>query len=180
MKLIDIQKNKVVISPEALTIKEFKYIWDADNSKDKVFSVEDLSYVGFFCNRKSPYRNYDIDIREGKIISDIITRKNWKPDATIKAACEKFRDLTKTASSGLLEDAEYGLYKFRKYLKDTADKLADDEEGKIANMYLKNIKEIEAQLKVIDGLKERVDKESQDQGRIWGGGKLGNREIPKR
>lgn len=180
MKLLDIQKNKVVISAEALTIKEFKDIWDSDTSKDKVSATEDLSYVVFMTDRKSPYINYTPDLKESKVISDVIKRKNWKSSPEVKAACKKYKELHTTASSGLLEDAENGLYKFREYLRNTADQIPDDEEGKIATRYLDNIEKIDKLLKTIDSLRERVDKEQQDSMRVWGGGKLGNREMPRK
>lgn len=179
MKLFDLEHKKVVVYPEALLIKEFKDVWDNDKTKDKKVALENLAFVYFSSDFKSIYRNFDEYVRDEKIKKDIISQKDWKKDELIIKAIDKYKELHKTYSSGLLEDVEYGLSKLREYFRNTADILADDTEGKATDKYLSNVKKVGELINTIKGLKETVEKELNESGRIRGGGILGSREMPK-
>ena len=58
MELFIIEKNKVIASPEALLIKEFKDIWDSDKFLSKDRAVSELAYVYFTTDYKSIYQSY--------------------------------------------------------------------------------------------------------------------------
>ena len=55
MKLFKYDSYKVVISEEALAIKAFRDIWEADGSEDKRLAVQELGYVYFMCDPRSDY-----------------------------------------------------------------------------------------------------------------------------
>lgn len=179
MKLFDLENNTVVVYPEALLIKEFKAVWDSDKSKDKQYAKEDLAFVYFKTDYKSIYRNYDEDIRDSKIIKDIITREDWKPSKQVEEAIIKYKELHKTYSIGLLEDVEYGLSKLRHYFRNAADNLSEDLEGKFTDKYITNVKKSRELISDIKGLKEIVEKELNENKRVWGGGTVSSREVPK-
>jgi hypothetical protein len=179
MKLFDIENNKVIIFPEALLINSFKVLYDTDKSKDNQIAKEDLAFVVFWCHFKSPYKNFDEDEREEKIIRDVITQKDWKKTALIENAIHKYKELHTTYSMGLLEDVEYGLSQIRQYFRNNAKLLAADTEGKVTATYLANVDKVQKMIATIKGLKELVEKEINESNRIRGGGNVGRRELPK-
>lgn len=48
MNLLKIENFELIITPEALSLKPFKRIWDRDKSDDKRKAIQDLSYIYFF------------------------------------------------------------------------------------------------------------------------------------
>ena len=78
MNLFGLDNGRVTYTPEALTIKEFKDLWDRDKSAHKEMAVEDLSYVFYMTDYKSVYMSYDVNAREQKIIQDVITTTQKK------------------------------------------------------------------------------------------------------
>ena len=177
MKLFDFDNRKVIPSPEALLIKEFKDIYDADKSKDKKIALEELAYIVYMADYKSPYKNKTEDVRADYVIKDVITTKGWKESTLVKAGIEKYKDLTKTSSMGLLEDIEYGVSKIRQYFRNNADALATDEEGKVTAQYLTNAEKIEKLLVILDKLKTRVEEEKLVEMKLKGGGSVSKWEV---
>lgn len=180
MKLFDLDHNKVIINPEALLIKEFSDIWEKDSSKDKKNAKEDLAYIYFLCDYKSTYRNFDESIREKKILEQVISRKDWKKTDLINKGVERYKELHKTYSMGLLDDVEYGLSKIRKYFREEADGIEDAEDkGKVVDKYITNAEKVQKLIGTLKALKDIVEKEINETRRVRGGGQLGNRELPK-
>ena len=119
MKLIDIENKKPVIDPAALMIKEFKAIWDRDKTKDKGKALSELAYVYLSADYTSPYREYDGERKIQQIRDAVMADQSWKPDKYIEEAEKRYKELQRTPSLGLLEDAEYAINKLRKYFRDT-------------------------------------------------------------
>lgn len=55
----DIEGSKVIISPETLTIKAFRDIWDYDKSPDKELASRMLTFVYHFMDLDSPFAGAD-------------------------------------------------------------------------------------------------------------------------
>lgn len=180
MKLFDFDNRRVIPSPEALLIKEFKDIYDADKSKDKKVALEELAYIVYMSDYKSPYKNKTEDVRADYVIKDVITTKGWKESTLVKAGIAKYKDLHKTYSMGLLEDIEYGVSQIRLYFRNNATDLATDSEGKVLAQYLANAEKMEKLLVTIDKLKSRVEDEMLRDKKVRGGGTVNSREIPKK
>jgi len=177
MNLFTIDNQKVTYSPEALTIKEFKTLWDRDSSKHKEAATEELSYVFFLSDFKSPYMSYDKEARENKVISDVMSKKGWKADLKVKEACDKYEELQTTPSMGLLKDAECALDKIRHYFRNVD--VTDDVEGTITKTLISNVEKLGGVIKGLSMLREMVDKEVSESKRMRGGGTQGLREKPK-
>ena len=79
---------------------------------------------------------------------------------------------------GLLEDAESAIEKIRHYLRNVD--VSQDEEGKSTKLLIANIKSLGELIKGLNILKDQVEKEVSESGRIRGGGTLGSREMPKK
>jgi hypothetical protein len=166
----------VVIQPQALIIQEFKKIWEKDKTKSKDNAIEDLSFVFFASDHQSMYKNYAEEIRFKKIQDDVITQKDWKVTSDIEKAILKYKDLHKTYSMGLLEDAEFAVEKIRHYLRNVD--MSEDEKGIKTKTLINNVKSLGELIRGLNLLKEQVEKEISEAGRIRGGGTLGAREIP--
>lgn len=177
MNLFTVENQRVTASPEALTIKEFKALWDRDSSKHKETAIEEFAYVFFMSDYKSVYMAYDTAAREQKIIGDVITKKSWKPDDKILNAIKKYKELQETPSMGLLKDAECALDKIRSYFRNVD--VTDDIEGSITKTLIANIEKLGGVIKGLSSLRELVDKEVSESMRVRGAGRLGMREVPK-
>jgi hypothetical protein len=178
MNLFTLDNNRVTFSPEALIIKEFKALWDRDTSRTKDNAVEELSYVFYMSDYKSPYLSYDADARENKIIGDIITRSKWKVDQCIKDAAQKYSELQETPSMGLLKDAECALDKIRHYFRNVD--VTDDESGAATKNLISNVEKLGGVIKGLSSLRELVDREISETRKMRGAGTLGLREMPKK
>jgi hypothetical protein len=177
MKLFDFDNRKVIPSPEALLIKEFKDIYDADKSKDKKIALEELAYIVYMSDYKSPYKNKTEDVRADYVIKDIITTKGWKESPLVKAGIEKYKDLHKTQSMQLVESIQFGLSQINLYFRNNATNLATDSEGKVMEKYLTNVKKAEELLGAMDRLEKRVEEEKIAEMKLKGGGSISKWEV---
>lgn len=174
MRLIDLKERKPIIEPVALTIKEFKALWDRDKSKGKDKALEEFAALYLICDFQSPYRIYGEEA-EKKVKEAVITDKQWKIDDVFKEAMVTYRELQKTPSLGLLEDAEGSIEKLREYYRNINVK---DRTGAAAKNLQGNIAGIGPMVIGLGKLREIVEQEQYEQIRIRGKGSLGNRELP--
>lgn len=102
MSLLFTVESKVVSpSTEALLMFPFRDIWERDESKDKRYAIEDLSYIEFMASiqKSNPYSGYSEDQRADKIIKDIITRAEWdSQDKLLIAGIAKLKEFQAEAS----------------------------------------------------------------------------------
>lgn len=119
MKLFKYENYKVVISPEALTLKPFKKLWERDKSIDKAKALSELSFIYFYSDPRSEYMIYmDEETRLEEIKKGEGLRDTWAPDKQVLEAIELYKRLTVTTAAGLLEDARLSIEKIRKQLRD--------------------------------------------------------------
>lgn len=119
MSLFQLKDNLVIINPEVLIIPEFNKLWTRDKSKNKESAFKELSFVYFVSDFNSPYSNYPEDKREQLIKDDFIKDRKWKPDAEINEAIQKYKSLSETATSRLLESVRGVINRMSKYLDNT-------------------------------------------------------------
>jgi hypothetical protein len=99
--LFTVQSKVVSPTTESLLIFPFREIWERDDSKDKRFAIEDLSYIEFMASiqKSNPYSGYPENERPSKIIKDIITRAEWdQTDPLIQAGIIKLKEFQAEAS----------------------------------------------------------------------------------
>mgnify|MGYP007100054278 CR=1 FL=1 len=158
-ELID---NQVIVQPDKLALPFFKVIWDNDKSKSKDLAFKELSYIFYMVDYKSPYLVYPEEQRTEELIRDIIKDNKWKPSKEVKEAIVKYKDLTKTVSSELLESVKSLLYRLKGYF-DTIEfdeKATDPEfEMKKAEAAQKGIANVAKSIESLAQLEERVRKE---------------------
>ena len=151
--LIHIVNNKAVLSGYALTIIEFKTL-----------TVQELAFVYFTMDHKSPFSVYEWEQRVIEVKNSIFGEDNkFTPSTKILAACKKYDKLIETSAVRLLRAARESIIKLEKYLRDIDLTLADDNGRPI--FHAKDlISNLEKMGKVVDGLRnleEIVKKEEQ-------------------
>ena len=183
MNLLEMNNGVVEISPESLSINEFKKLWIRDKSKNKLKAQAELAYVYYFTDWKSPYRMYyDLKEKKEKIILDLFDGKKWEADQLVADACKKYEELTTTDSMLLLQDARSAIGKLRAYFTDVDLTERDEKSGKpiyAAKDLMMNIKQVGSVVKGMKELQEEVAKEQNiSETRIKGGGRAGAFEDP--
>ena len=136
--LITIDGLKAIPSPYALTIPEFKQL-----------KLEELSAVYFFTDHRSPYSVYQESERWEKLTETI----NVKATPKLKAAIDKYKELSETSAVKLLKSARESVAKLEQYFRDIDLTQVDDN-----NRPIYHAKDLIANLanmgKVVNGLDE--------------------------
>ena len=152
-QLIHIVDNKGIPSPYALSIKEFKNL-----------NVDELAFIYFMIDHKSPFAVYEWDQRLIEVKNSIFgENKKWKPSKSLLGACDVYDKLIETSSVRLLKAARESIIKLEKYFRDIDLHLMDDNGRPIfhAKDLIANLSNMG---KVVDGLsrlEEIVKKEEQ-------------------
>ena len=151
--LIHIVDNKAVPSEYALTIIEFKSL-----------SVEELAFVYFMIDHRSPFSVYEWKQRIIEVKNSIFgEKKKWTPSSKVLGACDKYEKLIETSAVRLLKAARESIVKLEKYFRSIDLSLVDDNGRPI--FHAKDlINNLEKMGKVVDGLtrlEEIVKKEEQ-------------------
>ena len=176
--LFDYKNYKVEISADALSIPPFRDLWERDKSKTKHKATQELSYVYFICDFKSPYNIYDENERKIRVLEDHIKKADWKPDAVVKAAMDKYNEFQRTHSMRMLESARNLADKLSAYF-DEVDFHATDDNGKPiynAKDAMTNLKQVGDVIASLDSVKEKVEKEIDSKAKIKGQKKIRGRE----
>jgi hypothetical protein len=142
--LLTIVDNKAIPSAYAKTVLEFK---DLD--------ARSLAYVYFMIDYRSPYAVYEWIQRKDEVKNSIFAKK-WKETSKVKAACEKYAELTETSAVKLLKAARESIIKLEKYFRDIDLTLMDDN-GKPIFHAKDLINNLEKMGKVVDGLSRLED-----------------------
>lgn len=175
MKLFDIQQGKVVMNPTILWVPEFRTLWDRDKSKHKEQAVNEISYIVFLYDFRSPYTAYSTNEREARIKKDCFKSEEWQPDDAIKAAVIKYKELQSSPISRLLQSAMDTCDKMTDYFNSVDFKKVDHNGKPIFTLkevssVMKDIGDIVSSL---ESLKEKVDREQMERGSIRGGTGIG-------
>ena len=151
--LIHIVDNKATPSTYALTVLEFKTL-----------DPNELSFVYFMIDHRSPFSVYEWDQRIIEVKNSIFgEKKKWKPSPKVLGACDKYEKLIETSAVRLLKAARESIIKLEKYFRNVDLTLVDDNGRPI--FHAKDlINNLEKMGKVVDGLtrlEEIVKKEEQ-------------------
>jgi uncharacterized protein YfkK (UPF0435 family) len=153
MDLIQIHNNKGALSPYALSIKEFKDL-----------KVDELAYIYFMVDHRSPYSVYEWEQRIKEVTESIFDKESkWKPTTKVMAACAKYDKLIETSAVRLLKAAKESIMKLERYFRTIDLTLLDDRDKPIYSAK-DLISNLEKMGKVVDGLtklEEIVQREEQ-------------------
>ena len=151
--LIYIDNDKAIPSAYALSIIEFKDL-----------SLEELAFVYFMVDHRSPFSVYEWDQRTIEVKNSIFgEKKKWSPSAKALGACDKYERLIETSAVRLLKAAKESIVKLEKYFR-AIDLTMMDDNGKPIFHAKDLISNLSNMGKVVDGLsrlEEIVKKEEQ-------------------
>lgn len=151
--LIYIDNDKAIPSAYSLTILEFKDL-----------TLEELSFVYFMVDHRSPFSVYEWKQRSIEVKTSIFgEKKKWTPSPKVLGACDKYEQLIETSAVRLLKAAKESIVKLEKYFR-TIDLTMMDDNGKPIFHAKDLIANLSNMGKVVDGLsrlEEIVKKEEQ-------------------
>ena len=181
MNLFDLQNRKVVISPEALLIPEFKEIWERDETEHKEVALAELSYVYFVSDYKSIYRS---GISEGElhavVAKDFLKDEAYEPCPQVRSAMTKYMMLQETPSMRLLVASLSTVDKLTDYLQhvDLSERDARDKPVYKPSDITNSLKSIGGIVESLHKVRAQVEKEQQQSAALRGQRVKGNREDP--
>tara|TARA_R110002167_G_scaffold34630_2_gene110671 strand:+ start:322 stop:834 length:513 start_codon:yes stop_codon:yes gene_type:complete len=145
-ELLTIVDNKAIPSSYTLMIKEFKSL-----------TKEELAFVYFMVDHKSPFSVYEWEQRLDEVKNSIFGEKNkFKPSTKVLGACEKYENLIETSAVRLLKAAKESIVKLEKYFRDIDLTILDDN-GKPIYHAKDLINNLEKMGRVVDGLTRLED-----------------------
>jgi hypothetical protein len=156
---MDDQTFSLDFEPEVLTIREFNKIITRDKAAGKPVAISELSYIWFFCDYKSDFvQIIDEDERSQEIITSLISLPpKWKPDKVVLAGMERYRLLSRTITTRMLEDTRCVLDNMSKWARDASLKLGDVDAGAITIGKIQSfIAALPKLLDTLNSLEERV------------------------
>lgn len=117
MKLIEYDGESIKVADEAFLIKPIRELYEQDKSKRKETFWEQMSYLYFMTDPRSPYqyltdpqeRASEIKLQEGLSL-------DWVPSDTLQKAMKVYAKQTVTTSALLLEGMRKGIDNLRKFL----------------------------------------------------------------
>ena len=151
MDLLTISNNNVIPSAYTLTIPEF----------DKL-SIQELAYVYYMCDHRSPFAVYDEEKRVEEVVKSIF-KKKYKISSKMNAACDKYKELTETSAVKLLKAARASVTKLEKYFRNIDLTMMDDN-GRLmfsAKDLVQNLSKMGDVINGLSKLEEQVKKEEQ-------------------
>jgi hypothetical protein len=124
------ENNEMVMKPEALAVKAFKNIWDADKSKEKTRAMNTFSLLYFMHDPRSEYQ-FDVDERSRlELIKEHMgLDAKMEKDKLYLAAIPVYRSMIHTPSSQTLASNMKLLKAIRAYLDDVV--VDDDNISKV-------------------------------------------------
>jgi len=174
------KKSEVVPNAAALTIKEFKNIWERDTTEDKRNALKELAFVFFTADFNSIYQAYPVEERDAAIKTDIFENPEYIVDPVLTQAIKKYEELQVTPSMRLVSSARRALEEMINFLK-TVNIKEKDKMGKPIYKPRDIMMAMSKTATVVDSLdklEEKVKKELKDSGTIRGGNEKGFFEDP--
>jgi hypothetical protein len=159
--LITIDGNKVIPSPYALAIPEFKTL-----------GAGTLSAVYFFADYRSPFAVYGEEERWDVIIETVKVKRTKEVNVAIK----KYKELSETSAVKLLKSAVASITKLEKYFKDI-DLTEMDDNGRLKYHAKDLISNLANMGKIVNGLDEleNIVKKHQQKDNLNRGGVITNK-----
>lgn len=163
MKLFTVENHQIIVEPEILIIPEFNKLYKRDRSKNKTSCMAEFAYIFHTCDWSSPYRNYtDTAERKQKVAASFIKDDKWKEDAEIKAAIDKYEELSKTPLMGLLEDSYHLVDVLRKYFRSANAATVDSSRA------MDNLQKLSKVVESMKALEQAVAKEKSESSKVRG------------
>jgi len=163
--LLQVDNGKVVPSGYALSISAFK-----------VLNTDELAYIYFMLDPKSPYAKYSEDARKEQVLEDVPKVKMSKK---LQAGMDKYDELIDSVALQLLRAGREGAFKLRNYFRDV-DLQERDDNGKLvhsAKDLMYNLTKLGDTIDGIDKLEEIVKKQEAEGTVARGGVEIGRYNV---
>lgn len=158
-------------SAELVMIEEFKALVKRDKGsktdhrgKKKLRATRELAYIYHCESHKSSYANYHYEVREEEVRRDVFKDwPDWYEDDIVKAAREKYVQLTSTPAIEMLKAGMNAAQKLTDYF-DMIDLSETDDKGQLKYSARDLVANLGNLGKVVDGLnklKEQVERDQQ-------------------
>ena len=126
MKLLEWSNYQIQPTEEAMYVKPIRRLYNMDRSKQKEKFFQQLSYIFFMADPRSPYSDIiDEKEREKQIILQEGLPKDYKPSAELKEALAAYAPLIKTSTTKLLESTKIAVDALSKELRQTEERLKE-------------------------------------------------------
>lgn len=173
--MFDIVDGKVTINADDLAVPVFKKIYDADKSKDKTISFNQISYIVFMYKWNSPYASLiDEETRDRVVKKDIFGDESYQLDQIVIDAIPRYKQFIHTFSLQFLDQNMVGAKKLMQFYEminwDEVDRTGKFKYS--ARDLAANLKEAGNILKSLESLKEQVRKEELEISNIRGGNQI--------
>lgn len=173
MKLLEYKDYRIEPSPEILLVKPIRRMYNSDRSKSKESFYQQLSYLYFMVDPRSPYVDIaDEEERKAQVCLQEGLPERFKPSDDLKEAMAIYERLTVTTSKKLLEAARTAANALKGELENTENILAErTDKGARVTKPNDIIAVLERLLKVIpqlEDLERRVDSEIKETVRARG------------
>lgn len=171
MKLLKFENYQVTISDEAMLVKQFRVLFNADKTKNKEHFYKQMTILFFMTDPRS---NYAEIIDEDERLKTILEHQGYETDFVIDAklhdAMEVYRKLTVTTSARILQDMRESLDSLRKMMKiQNPDQLDLEDKLKASNMIANINSKLPKLAKDLMETEKIVNKEIEEVGRARGG-----------
>lgn len=166
MNLFEIVNNNVTWSPQALMIKSFRIIWDADESEDKELANKELAFIYYMADERSDFMHIlDSEERADEIKRFIDMPEDWVGNRKeLVRAIHYYEQMSETTSTKLLQSTRLVLQKISEFLdninmneRDERTKKPIHDIGKITGA----VEKIPKLIKAINEIEKEVIKEKQ-------------------
>lgn len=189
MSLFQEKTGRISISPEIQKIDAFSQIIKRDKDKAKRNAHNELAFVYFWADYKSPYLNNSETKRLSVLKKDLRLGDEWKMDIVIKRAIEKYRELNETPTIKTLRTVKETLAttvavteSMREKIEESLDKYKNQDPTEnsedittIINAVTSLIalsEKIPKTITTLESMEEKAKKEAVDS-KIYGGGQTG-------
>lgn len=126
MKLFEMVKHDLRISPEVWGLLPFKKLLDRDKTKGKELAFKEMLFIFYYCDIRSDYSQIiDDQLRLQEIKRDINLPEKWKIDEDIKEAIRLYEKHAITAIGRLYKSSLKAANDVAKYLENTEILLAE-------------------------------------------------------
>ena len=118
MRLIEFDGQEIKLADEAMLVRPFRELFQADKSKKKEEFWRQMSYLWFMCDPRSSYMYLvDEDARAREVKMQEGLDEDWEPSALLKEAMSVYKTQSITTQSLLLESMRKGAEKIRSFIE---------------------------------------------------------------
>ena len=131
--------------------------------------MKELAFIYYMCDHNSPFSTHEGEEKLKEVLSNLGI--DWKINTKVKAAMNKYLDLSETSAVKLLKAARESVIKLEKYFKNIDLTLVDDNGRPIfhAKDLVANLSKMGSVIEGLAKLEDQVKKEEQLNTHLRGG-----------